>query len=232
MTHLKYFIIISMFFYGCQSNLKKEYYPSGKLKSEIPIKNGMKSGKGINYNESGTVSSTAMWANDLLNGENIIYNENGKINQINQYKNGSRCCTSKFYSTEGNLIEIQYLDDKERVVDYEKYKSEGVRNLSIEASKPIIISDADTVDFDNYYIAKIRLGNRRYDNIKVILGKPESNNDYFKQEGLPRADSVTSVLRMKAEKEGVNKVEGVIIEINKAMPDTLLAIPFSHTFFV
>ena len=186
----------------------------------------------ITYYESGEIKSKATWENDVRNGEHYVYYKNGKINQINHFKLGIRCCLSKFYDSLGNLIEIQYLDNKGRVVDYEKYKSEGKRNLSIEESKPIIISDDDTIDFDAYYIAKIRLGNRRYDSIKVILGKPETNDDFFKQAGLPRADSITSLLRMKGKKEGVNKVEGVIIEINKGMPDTLLAIPFSHTFFV
>jgi len=63
--------------YG-QEEVKKKYWDNGKLKSEIPFKNGKKEGLTTLYYESGEKRSDVPFKNGKKEGPMTIYYESGE----------------------------------------------------------------------------------------------------------------------------------------------------------
>ena len=70
--------------------LKKEYYASGKLAREIPLKDGLISGEVKDYYENGKIRSTANFVNGDIDGVVKKYNQAGKVVKETLYKNGKK----------------------------------------------------------------------------------------------------------------------------------------------
>ena len=226
-----YFILFFVVIISCSKEKERNFYPNGKLLDEVLIKNGKWNGLRKEYYEDGSLKGYWTWKDGKLDGKSVLYFKNGKPSQENNYKNGMRCCESRFYSEHGNLIEIQNIDQKGRVFDYQKYKKNGTRDFNLSKSNPIIFAITDTVEVGSYYEVEIRLGNRRWDSIRVVLGKWDDYQSLF-NESLPSIDSVTSYAKVKAEKSGEAIIEGTIIEVNTNSPDSANMFPFRHYFFV
>ncbi|MCZ8071116.1 MAG: hypothetical protein O9311_12235 [Cytophagales bacterium] len=95
----------------------------------------------------------------------------------------------------------------------------------------IRVCKSDTIDLGGYYEAEIRLGNKKWDSIRVVLGAWDDYQSLFGP-NLPSIDSVTSFVRVKAENEGKNVIEGTIIEVNTMHTDSAIMHPFKIFFFV
>jgi hypothetical protein len=211
--------------------MEKQYYPNGSLKLEVPLRSARRNGELIEYFESGEIKSKGHWEDGEQEGKTTVYYTNGNIEQEYIYEKGIVCCEAKFYREDGTLREIQFFDDFGRMIDYKKFKRDGNQNLDIQTRLPIILSVRDTVNEGDYYLSEIRLGNRRFNTIEVIIGNRDDPALLGKPR-LPMKDSVTALLKIKAEIVGRNILEGVIIEINDASQDSLLVIPFSKAFYV
>lgn len=70
--------------------LEKEYYASGKLAREIPLKDGLISGEVKDYYENGKIRSTANFVNGVIDGVVKKYNQAGKVVKETLYKNGKK----------------------------------------------------------------------------------------------------------------------------------------------
>ncbi|QYR66859.1 toxin-antitoxin system YwqK family antitoxin [Fusobacterium animalis] len=70
--------------------LEKEYYASGKLAREIPLKDGLISGEVKDYYENGKIRSTANFVNEVIDGVVKKYNQAGKVIKETLYKNGKK----------------------------------------------------------------------------------------------------------------------------------------------
>lgn len=70
--------------------LEKEYYASGKLAREIPLKDGLISGEVKDYYENGKIRSTANFVNGVIDGVVKKYNQAGKVIKETLYKNGKK----------------------------------------------------------------------------------------------------------------------------------------------
>ena len=70
--------------------LEKEYYASGKLAKEIPLKDGLVSGEAKDYYENGKIRSTATFVNGDIDGIVKEYNQTGKVIKETLYKNGKK----------------------------------------------------------------------------------------------------------------------------------------------
>ena len=70
--------------------LEKEYYASGKLAREMPIKNGLIDGEVKDYYENGKIKSTAGFVNGGIDGVVKEYNQAGKLVKESLYKNGKK----------------------------------------------------------------------------------------------------------------------------------------------
>lgn len=206
------------------------YYSNGVLKHEVLLKNGEPDGLGIVYFESGKVQSRTYWKEGKKHGKSITYYENGKIRQENEYRENV-CQTSKDYTEDGFLEEIRTYDSLGRIFDYYNFKKDGTRDFSRRKKDPIFIPRKDTVAVGEDYVADIRLGNRQYDNIEVIIGDIEDPYVAKKNPPLPRKDSLTSTLIIKPDSAGLTEISGIVIE-RSATSDSLDVIPFTHRFYV
>ena len=70
--------------------LEKEYYASGKLAREIPLKDGLINGEVKDYYENGKIRSTATSVNGNIDGIVKEYNQAGKVIKETLYKNGKK----------------------------------------------------------------------------------------------------------------------------------------------
>ena len=70
--------------------LEKEYYASGKLAREMPLKNGLINGEVKDYYENGKIRSTATFVNGDIDGVVKEYNQAGKVIKETLYKNGKK----------------------------------------------------------------------------------------------------------------------------------------------
>lgn len=230
---LIFYFCATIFVFSCteEINIEEEYYKSGQIKYQVPIRNGKRDGTLKEYYENGKLFAISKYEDGKLEGESKIYFESGKIKQKHIYKNGIRCCESKFYHKEGYLREIQFIDNKGRVKDYIKYKKDGSQDLSINTRRALIINEFDTIMLGEFYLAKIRLGNPQYNSIEAILGDP-NDRKILLNEKLPKIDSVTALLKIKGEKLGENKITGVIVDIDINDRSEMVVIPFEHSFYV
>lgn len=70
--------------------LEKEYYASGKLAKEIPLKDGLINGEVKDYYENGKIRSTATFIDGDIDGVVKKYNQAGKVVKETLYKNGKK----------------------------------------------------------------------------------------------------------------------------------------------
>ena len=78
------------FFKNKKIVLEKEYYASGKLAREIPLKDGLINGEAKDYYENGKIRSTATFVNGHIDGVVKEYNQTGKVIKETLYKNGKK----------------------------------------------------------------------------------------------------------------------------------------------
>ena len=70
--------------------LEKEYYASGKLAKEIPLKDGLINGEVKDYYENGKIRLTTNFVNGDIDGVVKEYNQAGKVVKETLYKNGKK----------------------------------------------------------------------------------------------------------------------------------------------
>ena len=70
--------------------LEKEYYASGKLARETPLKDGLINGEAKDYYENGKIRSIATFVNGDIDGVVKEYNQAGKVIKETLYKNGKK----------------------------------------------------------------------------------------------------------------------------------------------
>ena len=83
-------LLTETFFKNKDIVLEKEYYASGKLAREMPIKNGLINGEVKDYYENGKIRSTATFVNGDIDGVVKEYSQVGKVIKETLYKNGKK----------------------------------------------------------------------------------------------------------------------------------------------
>jgi len=77
-------LFLIIFMLGCSEEVKKEYYPNGKLKSEMRYKNDKLEGVTKGYYESGKLKAEAIFKDDKLVTASC-YEENGNKIECPQF---------------------------------------------------------------------------------------------------------------------------------------------------
>lgn len=113
----------------------------------------------------------------------------------------------------GELGKNTVHDSLGRIFDYYRYRKDGKRDFSTQTKDPIFIPEKDTVSVGENCIAMISLGNRLYSHVDVIIGDP--TDPKIINSRLPKKDSLTSMLKIKADSAGSMEVSGVVFELNQ-----------------
>ncbi|MBP6023180.1 hypothetical protein [Ferruginibacter sp.] len=100
-----------------QTEIKKEYYPDGKIKSETPYVDGKKNGIEKSYYESGKTHWETPYLNDKLNGIIKGYSLNGLLRTESPYVDGKKSGITKRYYENGN-IEMTINDSTKEIKFY------------------------------------------------------------------------------------------------------------------
>ena len=80
----------------------KLYYENGKLKAQIPYKNGKKEGIAKGYYENGKLLEELSYKNNMREGIDKQYYESGKIKYVDTYKS-DRLILREVYDETGKL---------------------------------------------------------------------------------------------------------------------------------
>jgi antitoxin component YwqK of YwqJK toxin-antitoxin module len=92
---------------------KLTYYPSGKLKSSVLMKDGKANGKAVYYYENGQLEEVTMWKDDVQHGLTEYYNEAGIKEKDVTFENGHLSGVSNTYYPSGAIAATcMYLYDK------------------------------------------------------------------------------------------------------------------------
>ncbi|MBL7852830.1 MAG: hypothetical protein JNL17_00415 [Cyclobacteriaceae bacterium] len=205
-----------------------EYYPSGGIKAELTTVDGRQHGTATQYYESGKLKIKANYENGLLSGPYTIYFESGAVNQVSYFFRGRRVNTSRLYDDDGSLLVERFYDSLGRETNYIRYKN-GAQDNDPLTKQVMIFSRTDTVALGDFFEAIVRLGNRKARTISVVIGDVSNPQKLALGPKLPMEDSITSILRIKANQLGLQSVQGIVFELNG---DTLSAFPFRKSFFV
>lgn len=84
-----------------QSNVVKDYYPDGKLKSEITFSDSVWDGKAKFYYKNGNLKEERTYVNGKIEGTVKLYHKNGKAAEIFNIVNGKRDGEISLFDTNG-----------------------------------------------------------------------------------------------------------------------------------
>lgn len=228
------FLFIGILILSCCTTDKEQrgvsYYKNGQLKHEVSLVNGKPEGLAVMYFESGNILSKTYWKNGKRHGTSVFYYENGNVEQESVFKEDLYQIT-KAYTEDGFLKQIRVYDSLGRLFDFYKFKKDSSRDFGPRTKDLIFIPERDTVSKGEEFITEIRLGNRQFDSIDVIIGNIDDSTMIKKNPPLPKKDSLTAVLKIKADVAGVMKITGILIE-RSSTSDSLIVIPFVYPLFV
>jgi antitoxin component YwqK of YwqJK toxin-antitoxin module len=181
-------------------SIVREFFPNGKVKAEISIKDnkrhgvtknysktgrllsvvdyayGRKEGRATNYYSSGRVHSTMVYKNGLKEGEAVWYYENGNPYTVNQYVNNKLNGIQKKYYRNGNLqSEIPYKDGQPGT-GLKEYTEAGEL---INNYPEIVVREINRVETEDKFILNIYLS-RRMSNVHFYLDDLDSGK-YIKR---------------------------------------------------
>lgn len=110
---MKYYILISLLLLliSC-GKVEKEYFPNGKIKSEVHYRQDKKNGEAIYYYNNGMVNIRCSYNDDQLDGLFEKSNPDGSINESTHYKNGLKEGSSVTYFENGKpAIKMNFIND-------------------------------------------------------------------------------------------------------------------------
>lgn len=99
---------------GCwQSDVGRSYYPSGKIRTEATVRNGLLDGPATMFYESGAKQSEAQYRAGMLDGATVSFYENGVRKAMASYKQGVLHGRSVSWDMDGTIIgEVDFVDGR------------------------------------------------------------------------------------------------------------------------
>lgn len=182
---MRYLIIASLFIvFGCDfvesnkaikedKNIKKSFYPNGKVKSELFYNDSSKIILAKNYYKTGEMATEIPYKNEMRNGISKKYYENGKIYRETPYENNIIHGVQKKYYESGQLMaEIPY----NRNMPGKSIKEYTEKGKLITKYPEIIAEHNNTIQQNGIYTVKIYLSDN---SPKVSFYKTRLIDDEF-----------------------------------------------------
>ena len=182
---------------GMEQGKTTNYYPNGKIESEINIKDDKFEGKFISYYESGKIKKEDNYENDKLNGISISYYENGKIKEKSNYINNDIQGIKAEYLENGSLfkksdykkglLEEELFYAKGQLRRFKKYelgnlKEEKTYDENFNKTMLFTYKDDKTVNWKGYYPnGNLKFDNNLKDNLFIGSSKIYYENGNLKE---------------------------------------------------
>lgn len=87
-----------------KDEVKKTFFPSGKIREETPYKNGQPHGLAKLYYESGAIHQESQYINGKANGVSKFFRQDGSLKFESNFKGGQQHGFDRLYDNKGNLV--------------------------------------------------------------------------------------------------------------------------------
>jgi hypothetical protein len=136
------------------TNIRRTYYPDGKIHKEIVTNNGTKSGISKEYYKNGKVFQEVNYVANLREGIARRYFDTGVLSQETPYKNDKMHGIQKKYRRSGKLMsEVPYFEGH-RCIGLKEYTADGKVKVRYPS---IVITPINNLRVDENYILEIRM---------------------------------------------------------------------------
>jgi hypothetical protein len=193
------------------SSVKREYYPNGKLKSEITyVDDTTKEGKAIFYYESGKVAKESFYKRNMLDSLKKEYNTEGTLIFKGYYYKGEQIGSNYFYYDNGQLELYNALDYEHEPFYVLKFDPSG--NLIKEEGLTVSMTPASPTLKEKYHIGDTMelwfciAEPPGYQEPKVVIGMQEKSTgfvDTFKEYKVRNSKAIYSTV---FKKEGLYQI--------------------------
>lgn len=172
-----------------------EYYPSGKVKTEMNFKNNEREGATVIYYLNGKVEINKNYQEGSLNGKFKEYHLNGNLYQEGNYLDDKLNGVWKTYYDDNVLASVSEYEKGKRVGEYKKYDRDGKLHFeyiykrgNIIAYKNYdkkgeIIKEARKKGGEFFYISHAPNGNVVTEGIYDVSGGKEGEWNYYNNNG-------------------------------------------------
>ena len=111
---------------GKKDGLCKQWYPNGKLRSEVYYSNDLKHGLSVNYHKNGTVWTRCTYRYDTLFGKFQMFHSNKKLNYLTYYdESGKPDSLHIVYYPNGIVSQLGFYDHGEKVKVWADFEVNG-----------------------------------------------------------------------------------------------------------
>jgi len=119
-----------------KNGLHQEFFPNGKVSSEVNYRNGLKNGAVKTYYEDGQLKTEITYRQNKKHGDKKIYFPNGKLRLKSSYKNDIAHGLQQAYWINGEL-RIEQKMAMGKPIYYKEYSASGqlTRDLKVEQLK-------------------------------------------------------------------------------------------------
>lgn len=146
------------------------FYKNGKIRNILPYQAHHINGLVRRYYANGTLKSTEFYKKGSYFGKINEYYLNGKIKYQATLRGSIHVDTARFYHPNGELKEVAVYDSKGRKVDYGVWDAYG--KIDTTYTRPLFLSDTDTLYEGQDYSFEITLANRRSKFVIVKIIQP------------------------------------------------------------
>lgn len=139
-----------------KDGITKVYYGDGKLRAEIPMKNGKRNGVGKEYHPNGKVHLVINYVDGKSQGLVKRYYDNGDLLEETNYDKGEMHGTRKKYEQGGRLSSEATYSRGQPCQGLKEYQSDG----KLKTTYPkIVIEEVNNLLKDNRLILRIHMSN-------------------------------------------------------------------------
>jgi TonB family protein len=109
---MKYILLLVLlpFMLNAQNGLVKNYYPDGKLESEINYLDGIREGEARFFHEDGSLKEERLYINGRVDGLVKIYADSGKLKELITLEDGRRHGPVSLFNESGEYVNDIYFE--------------------------------------------------------------------------------------------------------------------------
>jgi|GEM_PF-1029551 antitoxin component YwqK of YwqJK toxin-antitoxin module len=210
---MRYFtLIVGLLFFlvGCNRvEVKKEFYPNGRLKSEMPYKNGKLDGISSEYSKGGRLLIRKHW-----------------VDGIND--------TADYYRQNKESIRVTYIDHR---INQITLRNEDGKSISYKQNDTIVFaySEIDTITIGEKFDVNILLFTPKQDSIKsyrIFIGETNTvNGDMIPREISPISENGKAQYTYVPTQLGKCYLRGEMLSPAR-MGKKVLSFPFKLEYYV
>jgi TonB family protein len=111
-----FLLVLIPFLVSAQDGLVKNYYPDGKIESEITYLNGIREGEAKFYNSEGFLKEERFYISGRVDGLVKVYSDSGKLKEVINLEFGRRHGPVSLFNENGEYVSDIYFEDGKRLI--------------------------------------------------------------------------------------------------------------------